>query len=80
MVGILTMAHGLPVTGCSQGADTLTHAQGFSEFHKQHFFAHIVAGFIQMSRQQRFLSDRRSNFFGDIYWQVHARCEYRGGD
>ena len=34
MVGILTMAHGLPVTGCSQGADTLTHAQGFSKFHK----------------------------------------------
>ena len=81
MVGILTMAHGLPVTGCSQGADTLTHAQGFSKFHK-HISSLILLPDLSRCRASRdFLAtvDRISSaiFIGRFMLDVNTGAEIK---
>ena len=81
MVGILTMAHGLPVTGCSQGADTLTHAQGFSKFHKHISSLILLPDLFRCRTSRDFLAtvDRISSaiFIGRFMLDVNTGAEIK---
>ena len=81
MVGILTMAHGLPVTGCSQGADTLTHAQGFSKFHKHISSLILLLDLFRCRASRDFLAtvDRISSaiFIGRFMLDVNTGAEIK---